>query len=427
VYADAPGFEETDSPFSARFRGHDPNVRTYAVDPQTPIVIDLAVDEADVTVRAVARPDVLVRTDGGDEATGDAVAPPGLRVGGEGNRLTIATRRAAVDSEDGDFHPFGHQRGGRRGLAGWLSFIGLAGGCDGVDSVEVETPLGATLNLHLLTGSGDVRLDGLGGEIDVRAGSGDVSATRCQGHLRIDIGSGDVSLTECAAALRVQTGSGDLDVRDASAPSAELRSGSGDIGLRRVALGSGPFEIHTGAGDVHLEVFREDGSGAPIGLRYVALVGDASIGEGFMRVRGRSAAEASPLVSVHTAAGDLTARRVAARTPANSWGAVAEPTSVRVPVRAAASDHPPAAGELDQAQADPGRTHPLPMPTPPAAPAPPEPPAFERTVGAAASGPVPAPTPAGDDAPRDQDERILLLQQVAAGEIGIEEALRRLG
>ncbi len=409
------GFDAHAAPPHDATGGHDEPERTYPVDPHTPIVLDVSCQSADVSIRAAARPDLLVRARGAGDRTGTADAPPGLHVAADGNRIAVSTHPDEWTPAHGGGGA-GGPRERRRGLGGWLSFGRFA--AESVTSVEIETPVGASVRLTLLSGAGDVRLDGLAGEITVRAGAGDLLATGCVGQVQADAGAGDVRLVECNATLRVQTGSGDVAVERGSLEAGRFRSGSGDLSIRGTGLGSGPFEVQTGAGDVLLDVYRLDRGDDPIGIRYVALAGDAHIGPGFSRLRGRSAESAQPLVTVHTASGDLVARRTTAPAAATDEGTRQNDEEWAAATRIPVASPPPPTNVPDP-----------PMPPTNDAPAPPELPEqpdvevveYQPTHGdmlhEGSDTPEPAP---GND-------RIAVLEAVARGDLDIEEALRRLG
>ena len=418
MHHDDAGFDAHGAPPHEATGGHDEPERTYPVDPHAPIVLDVSCQSADVSIRAAARPDVLVRARGAGDRTGTADAPPGLHVAADGNRIAVSTH----PGEWGPAHAgdgAGGRRDRRRGLGGWLSLGRFA--AESVTSVEIETPVGASVRLTLLSGAGDVRLDGLAGEITVRAGAGDLVAIGCVGQVQADAGAGDVRLEDCSATLRVQTGSGDVTVERGSLEAGRFRSGSGDLSIRGTGLGAGPFEVQTGAGDVLLDVYRHDRGDDPIGIRYVALAGDAHIGPGFARLRGRSAENAQPLVTVHTASGDLVARRTTA--PA----AAADESTGRDDETRATATRIPVASSPPLANAPVPRTPPTnDAPAPPELPELPEQPDVEVVEYQPADGDM---LHEGSDTPEPApgNDRIAVLEAVARGDLDIEEALRRLG
>lgn len=407
MHHDATGLDGPAAPSDEATGVHDGQEQTYPVDPRTPIVLDVSCQTADVSIRATARLDVLVRARGAGDRPGSGDSPPGVRVAADGNRIAVSTNPGDWGAAMGSGGA-GNHRDRRRGLGGWLSFGRVE--AESVTGIEIETPVGAFLRLTMLTGAGDVHLDGLAGELTMRAGAGDLVATGCVGQIQADAGAGDVRFTDSSGTIRVQTGSGDVTIERGSLESTRFRSGSGDLAIRGAGLGAGPFEVQTGAGDVLLDVYRSDRSDEPIGIRYVALSGDAHVGAGFARLRGRSAEGAQPLVSVHTASGDLVARRTippAAQRTGSEHGDEDWSAATRIPVAGAEV----AADEAGIAESSPV--------------------ADPKQPGVDADD---SRQPVGDMSPTRQDfgpqgsspTRIAVLEAVARGELDIDEALRRL-
>lgn len=413
-----PGISGGDArhePFGAGAE-HGDDATTYPIDPRSPIVVDLASQSADVVVRASARADVLVRARGGGGRRGAAGAPPGLAVVAAANRITIGPDLGLDNDAADPGDAAGPGRGRRRGIGSWLPFGRLA--AEPVDGIEIETPVGSTLRLAIESGSGDVQLIGLAGDLSVRVGSGDVHLDGCSARIEATTGSGDVIAAGCSGSVSVQSGSGDATIEHGGLRSAQLRTASGDIALRGVAVGDGPFDIHTANGDIRLDLSRMDGSDEPIGLRFRAISGDASVGRGFALLRGRAPADIRPSITVHTVNGDLTARRVAAPVPPTMPAQQPAPNAqpVRIPVGVAASN------EISP---------PMPsMPPVPPAPAQPAAPGDPGTAPWTNAGELPVPPADGETDGRPANEaeaeRLALLRAVSRGEIDIEEALRRL-
>ena len=123
----------------------------------------------------------------------------------------------------------------------------------------------------LTTGSGDITADSIGNDTHVTTGSGTVELSDIQGEVEATAGSGDITLDHVRRAARVRTGSGDITL-DTPGESASIIAGSGDIritnpaGDLRAHTGSGGidvngnpvassyWELHTGSGDVTLDV-----------------------------------------------------------------------------------------------------------------------------------------------------------------------------
>ena len=108
-------------------------------------------------------------------------------------------------------------------------------------------PLGTA---RLSTGSGDVSLDRVEGDLGVGTGSGDVTADRAAGVVRASTGSGSIDIGEAGDAVGLSTGSGDVRIGDVAGP-ATVKVGSGDITIERIRDHS---VATSGSGDVRVEI-----------------------------------------------------------------------------------------------------------------------------------------------------------------------------
>jgi DUF4097 and DUF4098 domain-containing protein YvlB len=136
-------------------------------------------------------------------------------------------------------------------------------------SADVDL-LGALGDVHVSTGSGDVRVDHAG-DLTIRTGSGDVTvnsvAGRCDarsgsadlaigtvaGDGDVISGSGDVEIDTIAGRLAIKSGSGDVIVRSGG-DAVDAMTGSGDVELRRIDHGK--VKAKTGSGDIAIGVAR---------------------------------------------------------------------------------------------------------------------------------------------------------------------------
>lgn len=119
----------------------------------------------------------------------------------------------------------------------------------GSGDLEVEGLAGTPLDVRVF-GSGDVRLGGTVGDLDVKtAGSGDVKIAQVKAR-RVVLaapGSGDLTIAGATERLRIDLmGSGDVDARRLTATEVDARlMGSGDVALcakgelRQRVMGSG--------------------------------------------------------------------------------------------------------------------------------------------------------------------------------------------
>jgi DUF4097 and DUF4098 domain-containing protein YvlB len=147
---------------------------------------------------------------------------------------------------------------------------------------EITAPAGTRLDLHVGSGSIDVRgLDGgvvvdsgsgsltlvdLGGGLDAHSGSGSIDIDRVTGNVRADTGSGGIEAQYVTGEIDAHTGSGRIEVRGGMGQ-ARLDTGSGSIeyegtptGDCRFTTGSGGITLLLPA-DLNMVVDLQTGSG----------------------------------------------------------------------------------------------------------------------------------------------------------------------
>lgn len=113
-------------------------------------------------------------------------------------------------------------------------------------SVEVYTICPKNSQLVLNSGSGDIQVSEIEGEILLDTGSGDIRGESLKGSITADTGSGDVFIDKLAGSFSGDTGSGNIKVTGLNGSFAG-NTGSGDIFV------SGPvssFVADTGSGSV---------------------------------------------------------------------------------------------------------------------------------------------------------------------------------
>jgi hypothetical protein len=116
--------------------------------------------------------------------------------------------------------------------------------------VYVQVPVGSSA--ELATASGDTRLNGVFGGIDVRSASGDLRADgEVDGDAHVKTASGDIRLGHVTGELDVRTVSGDVEA-DAVDGSVSVKSVSGDVRIASVREGS--VSVQSVSGDVQLGV-----------------------------------------------------------------------------------------------------------------------------------------------------------------------------
>ena len=191
---------------------------------------------------------------------------------------------------------------------------------------EITVPENTAVRTH--TGSGDQKIEGLKGNVELESGAGDLQLARLAGDLRFQTGSGNVRGRELSGPARVKAGSGDIEIEEVGAGDVEIRTGSGNITANGLNGGfhaeSGSSNIHsngaprnmwsvrTGSGNVTLRVppdaaFDVDisSSSGSVTLGHpVTTTVQGRIQESRKSVVGKVHG-GGPIISVHTGSGDV--------------------------------------------------------------------------------------------------------------------------
>lgn len=130
--------------------------------------------------------------------------------------------------------------------------------CSGNLVVELPPDVAAQVE----TGSGEVRLGGVTGDVAVQTGSGDVVVSGASGRLTLRTGSGDVEvdgLGRSGGTLR--TGSGSIEVMAEDEPD-ELAAETGSGNVLIVLPGDTPYavDVETGSGEEDIQVATDPDS-----------------------------------------------------------------------------------------------------------------------------------------------------------------------
>jgi hypothetical protein len=267
--------------------------------------------------------------------------------------------------------------------------IGLTVGGPRELRLSIEIPPTATIKVA--TASGDIRADGLVGEVQFRTASGDIAVTDAAGTLSAETVSGDLSIGVAESlVLTIKSVSGDLRVDGGRLERVAVTTTSGDVMLGN-ELGAGPHSIATLSGDA---VIRSS-AGVTVAARTVA--GDLSSdlphrSEGGPGRRSIVVGDGAVELQFKSVSGDL---RVIGATDA--------------------------LGPLFE------------IPVPPAPPAPPASPRASASPVRADAGPADADgAPGPDPAPKAETDadpdtaRLTILRALERGDIDIAEATSRL-
>ena len=164
--------------------------------------------------------------------------------------------------------------------------------------IKVEGRVGAS---DIGTGSSNVEVDEVAGDLRVRGGSGDVLIRRVLGSGNFRGGSGEVRIGEAAQDITVGLGSGNLAI-DAAHGSVRMRSGSGGA---VIGLAEGDVDVTSGSGAVTIGLR----AGQP--ARLDVLTGSGRLHTDMpLEDRAPGSTSARPItVRARTGAGDVTIRR----------------------------------------------------------------------------------------------------------------------
>jgi DUF4097 and DUF4098 domain-containing protein YvlB len=139
-----------------------------------------------------------------------------------------------------------HTGSGNQRVEGLHGTIEITSGSGGLKVSDIGNRVRAE------TGSGDIELDRIQGMVRARAGSGSIHATAVNGGFDAETGSGRISLEQSGpGSVRADTGSGGMELRGVNG-SLEARAGSG--GIEAAGQPSGPWTVHTGSGTVRLQL-----------------------------------------------------------------------------------------------------------------------------------------------------------------------------
>jgi hypothetical protein len=132
----------------------------------------------------------------------------------------------------------------RKSLVGWFARWD--------EQLDVRVVVPHRSGVEIATASGDARLDGTFGHLEVKSASGNLAmAGVLSGDAHVSTVSGDVQLPCVTGHMRVQTVSGDIAAESAEG-SVVVKSVSGDVTVR--SLREGNVNVHSVSGDVELGI-----------------------------------------------------------------------------------------------------------------------------------------------------------------------------
>lgn len=124
-------------------------------------------------------------------------------------------------------------------------------------SIDYELEVPAETRLSTESGSGDLEVKGIKGQVTAHSGSGDITLDSLDGGVLARTGSGDTRIARLSgASADIETGSGDMELRDVRC-ALRLRAGSGDIKVDGEPTGD--WVVGTGSGEVSLRFNSQAG------------------------------------------------------------------------------------------------------------------------------------------------------------------------
>ena len=256
--------------------------RTIAVGGDT-LVLDVRTGSGRIAVTA-GEPG-RVRVSGRIRGYADRWTPDGVAV--------VADRVRAIASDPpieltGDFLRVGHLGPSRRRQVG----------------VSYEVVVPANTRVRVRTGSGDVRIDGVGGPVTARIGSGGTRISDVAANATVKAGSGSVEIHAVGGDVDARTGSGAIRV-ERFAAALRARTGSGPI--RVEGTPGGAWHLTSGSGEIEVDLSEDAAFHLDARTRSGAVRSDHPVAVHEMR-RGRLQGEVrggGPLITLRTASGGI--------------------------------------------------------------------------------------------------------------------------
>jgi hypothetical protein len=163
-----------------------------------------------------------------------------------------ASSQGALDNLQVTSHREGDQLivdvGGGHGVN--ISFFGVS-----YENLDLQIQLPASMPVSVNDGSGDAYIGNLA-QLQVQTGSGDVHIHDISGDVSVTTGSGDIEIAHIGSLHAGTVGSGDLTARDITKDVRIGSVGSGDVVLHKVG---GSVNVDTlGSGDLTVDDVRGD-------------------------------------------------------------------------------------------------------------------------------------------------------------------------
>lgn len=121
------------------------------------------------------------------------------------------------------------------------------------EKIEVYVPEKVLSVLSIQTGSGNIEYNGVDvGEASFQSGSGNIKIVDMKGDITVQTGSGNISGDSLCGKLSARAGSGNITVTG-FAGSGAIATGSGNVRVEAASV-TGDMEMQTGSGNIKLEI-----------------------------------------------------------------------------------------------------------------------------------------------------------------------------
>jgi hypothetical protein len=141
----------------------------------------------------------------------------------------------------------------------------------GFKSVDLEITTPSTSDVEVHTGSGEVEINGVTGQMQAETGSGSIVANNISGDVTLRTGSGSIHANNMGGQVLLTTGSGEIEARHTALKGQSLlKTGSGSIQFEGSIDSQGSYRLETGSGSIdatlpgnstfHLETSTGSGS-----------------------------------------------------------------------------------------------------------------------------------------------------------------------
>jgi DUF4097 and DUF4098 domain-containing protein YvlB len=169
-----------------------------------------------------------------------------IRIGGMSEHSSSVTASYIITvPPDTDIHSMsGSGNVQVNGIKGPANFVGGSG------TITASNIAG---DVHATVGSGDIRLSEIQGQVQATAGSGDIQLADIRGEIRAQTGSGSIKILKPAASVEANTGSGNISLGGISAD-VRVQTSSGEVTVDGNPQTNTYWEMRSSSGTVTLRV-----------------------------------------------------------------------------------------------------------------------------------------------------------------------------